>query len=172
MKVDLMAIFLGILFIIAGGLIGWLIMKFTKLKDNLTESQRHQNKILNDPELLIKKIKETVTKMEPNGKGDIRYIDGNEEIILGIKEVKGKKVLDVKRIPYTPTDKDMSPMMLASKVAEATQRKIKEIEAAKDKKTQEDRELEQMNSRQELKAAKEAEAAEAANNEDIDPQAQ
>lgn len=153
MKIDFTAVLIGILFILVGVGIGWVITKKTKLMNNLTEAQRHENKILNDPELLIEKIKESVRKMEPNGKGDVRFIDRDEEIVLGVKEVKGKKVLDVQRVPYKPTEKDYSPMMLASKANEAAERKAKEAEAAKEKMDQKQRELEQMNTRQEIDEA-------------------
>jgi len=150
MKVDIIAILLGILFILFGSAIGWIIAKKTKLLDNLTEKQRYKNKILNDPELLIEKIKESVKKMNPEGKGDVRIIDDKEEIILGTKEVNGKKVLDIKKIPYTPAEKDYSPMMLASKVNEAAARKKEELKAKDLEAQAKTRELEQMNTRQEI----------------------
>lgn len=89
-------------------------------------------------------------KMNPGVKGDIKIIDNRKEMILGVKEENGKKVLDIKERDYTPTDKDKSPMQLAVEVEEATKKKEREAAEKKKEEEQKQREQEQMNTRDEI----------------------
>lgn len=98
MTLDAIYLIIGlILFGFLGVLIGGLIAKRTKILDNFSQESRKFNKVINNPEILIKKIEESAKKLNPESKGDLIIKDNKNIIKLGIKEENGRKLLDVKR---------------------------------------------------------------------------
>lgn len=80
-----------------GGGIGAFISKKTKLLDKFTQDSRDFNKIVNDPEKLIEKIKESAKKLNPEAEGELVIKDRQDIVTLGVKEENGKRVLDIQR---------------------------------------------------------------------------
>jgi len=95
--VDLIAIVLGVIAVCIGSGIGYLISKKTKLIDNFSKDAKIRNKIINDPELLKEKIKDSLRKLNPDAEGDIKIFDQGREVTLDIKEKDGKKILEINR---------------------------------------------------------------------------
>lgn len=102
-------ILVGILSIMIGTGIGWIIAKKTKWLDNFSKNSKERTKILGDPELLKEKIEDSMRRLNPNAKGDAKIIDQGEEISLDIEVEKGKKILKVNRKQYIPPKEEESP---------------------------------------------------------------
>lgn len=91
-------ILIGVVFLAIGSFIGFLIAKKTKILDNFSQDSRSMNKILNDPDLLVKKIKESIKQINPNVEGEPEIWDNDTKIKLNVVEKDGKKVLEIERI--------------------------------------------------------------------------
>ncbi len=78
-------IVIGVIAFIFGICGAALLVKYTNIIDKISKHERYKQKILNDPELLLEKLKEN---------GDI--VDMGEKMDLYIVEKDGKKQIEVK----------------------------------------------------------------------------
>ena len=127
-------IILGVIFLLIGGGIGYLIGKKTNWLEKLSKIDLERNKILKNPKLLKKKIEESAKKLNPHAEGNLEIFDGPEKINMNIENKDGKEVLNItKSIP-----KEVVEDMASKKaVEEAT---IKAEEEMKKSQTNSERE--------------------------------
>ncbi len=91
---------LGVIFLLIGGGIGYLIGKKTNWLEKLSKVSLERNKILKNPKLLKKKIEESAKKLNPHAEGNLEMFDGQEKINMNIETKDGKEVLNItKSIP-------------------------------------------------------------------------
>ena len=68
--------------------VGFVLIKYTNIIDRISKNQRYKQKVINNPELLLEKLKEngTITDMGKKVDLSIVEVDGKKEIKIKIEE--------------------------------------------------------------------------------------
>ena len=118
-------IVLGVIFLLIGGGIGYLVGKKTNWLEKLSKVNLERNKILKNPRLLKKKIEESAKRLNPHAEGNLEMFDGQERINMNIESKDGKEVLNItKSIPKEAVEATASKKA----VEEATKKAEEEME--------------------------------------------
>ncbi len=115
-------IVLGVIFLLIGGGIGYLVGKKTNWLEKLSKVNLERNKILKNPRLLKKKIEESAKRLNPHAEGNLEMFEGQERINMNIENKDGKEVFNItKSIP-----KEVGEAMASKKAAEEAATKAEE----------------------------------------------
>ncbi len=115
-------IVLGVIFLLIGGGIGYLVGKKTNWLEKLSKIDSERNKILKNPKLLKEKIEASAKKLNPHAEGNLEMFDGPEKISMNIENKDGKDVLNItKSIP-----KEVVKAMASKKAVEEAAAKAEE----------------------------------------------
>ncbi len=88
-------------FIVVGGIslivglsVGFVLVKYTNIIDRISKKQRYKQKVINDPELLLEKLKENgaITDMGKKVDLSIVEVDGKKEIKIKIEEEADQQI--------------------------------------------------------------------------------